>query len=63
VLALVELTEEIRREREDRLRQIRWERERDRDRGRFQPRGYGDFEERIYEREYIVDRDGRRRYR
>jgi len=68
VLHLVELTEDIRRERQDRLREIQWERERE-ERER-QPKMLpappipapprSKYDERIYEREYIYDRDGRR---
>ncbi|WPH05041.1 Hypothetical protein R9X50_00794000 [Acrodontium crateriforme] len=77
VLRLVQLTEDIRRERRERIRELQWERE-ERERlaapkllpapplpGAFppppppMPPGY---EEKIYEREYIIDRD-KRRYR
>ena len=68
MLHLVELTEDIRRERQDRLREIQWEREREeRERAPKMlpappipaaPRSK--YDERVYEREYIYDRDGRR---
>ncbi|CAK4034772.1 Hypothetical predicted protein [Lecanosticta acicola] len=67
VLKLVEITEDIKRERRERIREIQWERE---ERERVPkmlpppppvpapPRSK--YDERIYEREYIYDRDGRR---
>lgn len=67
VLKLVELTEDIRRERRERIRQIQWEREEIERAPKLlpppppipaPPRSV--YDERIYEREYIYDRDGRR---
>lgn len=67
VLKLVELTEDIRRQRRERIRELQWERE-EIDRAPKMitapppvpapPRS--NYEERIYEREYYYDRDGRR---
>ncbi|KAF2159400.1 hypothetical protein M409DRAFT_30150 [Zasmidium cellare ATCC 36951] len=67
VVRLVEITEDIKRERRDRIREIQWERE-ERERAPkllpppppvpAPPRSK--YDERIYEREYIYDRDGRR---
>jgi len=72
VLRLVELTEDIRRERQDRIRELQWERERE-ERERALPKmlppppppipappSRSKYDERVYEREYIYDRDGRR---
>ena len=67
VLRLVELTEDIRRERRERIREIQWEREELERRPKMlpppppvpaPPRSV--YDERIYEREYYLDRDGRR---
>ena len=75
VLRLVELTEDIRRERRERIREIQWEREEMERLPKMitappslppmipappMGRNGGAYEERIYEREYIYDRDGRR---
>lgn len=67
MLKLVEITEDIKRERRERIREIQWERE-ERDRlpkmlpppppVPAPPRSK--YDERIYEREYFYDRDGRR---
>ncbi|GIZ45213.1 hypothetical protein CKM354_000839300 [Cercospora kikuchii] len=68
VLRLVEITEDIKRERRERIREIQWQRE-ERERLPMKalpppppipapPRSV--YDERIYEREYIIDRDGRR---
>ena len=72
MLKLVEVTEEIRKERRERLREIQWEREEiDRQpkmlpppmpRVPPPPRGGGRYDERVYEKEVIYDRD-RPRYR
>ncbi|KAK3676896.1 hypothetical protein LTR78_003100 [Recurvomyces mirabilis] len=79
VLRLVEVTEDIRRERRDRIREIQWERE-EMERVRQQPkmimpppmpgipppppmsmRGAGGrYDEKVYERDYVYERDGRR---
>ncbi|QIW94763.1 hypothetical protein AMS68_000281 [Peltaster fructicola] len=69
VLKLVELTEDIRRERRERIREIQWERDEIERAPKLlapappppvpaPPRSV--YDERIYEREYIYDRDGRR---
>ncbi|EMC94202.1 hypothetical protein BAUCODRAFT_36674 [Baudoinia panamericana UAMH 10762] len=68
VLHLVELTEDIRRERRERIREIQWEREELERLPKLLPPPpppvpappRGKYDERIYEREYIYDRDGRR---
>ncbi|KAK4542507.1 hypothetical protein LTR36_006759 [Oleoguttula mirabilis] len=67
VLRLVELTEDIRRERRERIREIQWEREEMERLPKLLPAPppipappRSAYEERIYEREYIYDRDGRR---
>jgi len=59
-LRLVELSEDIRRERRERLREIQWERE---ERERLPQPARGKVEERIYERDYVYDarRNGRHR--
>ena len=69
VLKLVEVTEEIRRERRERLREIQWERDEIERQPKMlpppmppvppPPRG-GRYDERIYEKETIYDRDPRR---
>jgi len=70
VLRLVQLTEDIKRERRDRIREIQWERE-ELERQQ-QPKMIlppmppipapprGKYDERIYEREYVYDQHGRR---
>ena len=68
VVRLVEATEDIKRERRDRLREIQWEREESERRPKMLPAPIpppptSRYDERIYEREYIIDRDGRRRRR
>ena len=73
VLKLVELTEDIRRERRERIREIQWRREETERRPKMlpppppqippPPRSRYDYDERIYEKEYHYDRDGGRRYR
>lgn len=68
VLRLVEISEEIRRERRDRIREIQWEREEQERLPKMLPAPpipapappRSKYDERIYEREYIYDRDGRR---
>ena len=73
MLRLVELTEDIRRERRERIREIQWEREELERLPKMitappppmippppMGRSGGAYEERVYEREYIYDRDGRR---
>lgn len=72
MLKLVEVTEDIRRERRERLREIQWERDEiDRQPKLLPPpmpsvppppRGGGRYDERVYEKEVVYDRD-RRRYR
>jgi hypothetical protein len=72
VLKLVEVTEEIRRERRERLREIHWEREEIERQPKMlpppmpqvppPPRGGGRYDERVFEKEVVYDRD-RRRYR
>ena len=64
VLRLVSITEDIRRERRERIREIQWERE---EMDRLPPPKTlppppprGAFEEKVYERDYIYERDGRR---
>lgn len=66
VLRLVEITEDIKRERRERIRELQWERE-EVDRlpkmlppppAPAPPRSK--YDERIYERDYIYDRDVRR---
>ncbi|KAI9684120.1 MAG: hypothetical protein M1829_003390 [Trizodia sp. TS-e1964] len=58
VLELVEVSEDIRRERRDRIRQIQWERE------RLPERRVGRYEdERVYEREIIFESKRPRGYR
>ena len=69
MLRLVELTEDIRRERRDRIREIQWQRE-EAERApkllppppSIPPPPRSVYDERIYEREreYIYDREGRR---
>ena len=76
VLRLVETTEDIRRQRRERIREIQWERERmerEEQRPKMLPpppmipappisrdtKG-GNYDERIVEREYYVDRHGQR---
>ncbi|KAI5361859.1 hypothetical protein Slin15195_G055100 [Septoria linicola] len=68
VLHLVQVTEEIKKERRERIREIQWQRE-ERERAQpkallppppFPPPPRSVYDERIYEREYIIDRDGRR---
>ncbi|KAK3715127.1 hypothetical protein LTR37_007337 [Vermiconidia calcicola] len=69
VLKLVETTEDIRKERRERLREIQWERESIERTKRLPPPPpipappTSRYDERIYEREYHYDRDGSRRYR
>ena len=68
VLKLVEITEDIRRQRRQRIREIQWERE-EVDRApkmlpppppSIPPPPRSVYDEKVYEREYIHDRDGRR---
>jgi hypothetical protein len=67
VLKLVELTEDIRRQRRERIRELQWEREEIERAPKLLPAPppipappRSAYEERIYEREYYYDRDGRR---
>ncbi|KAI7002422.1 hypothetical protein KC354_g7454 [Hortaea werneckii] len=69
VLRLVEISEDIRRERRDRLREIQWEREELERRPKMlppppfppvPPAPKGTYDERIYERDVYYDREGRR---
>ena len=63
VLRLVEATEDIRRERRERLREIQWEREEQERLPKMLPAPPAprrEYDERFYEREYIYDRDRRR---
>nr|POF07213.1 hypothetical protein CFP56_31836 [Quercus suber] len=70
VLRLVELTEDIRRERRERIREIQWEREELERVPKLLPAPppapippplpRSRYDERIYEREYVYDRDNRR---
>jgi hypothetical protein len=70
VLKLVEVTEDIRRERRERLREIQWERDQIERQPkmlpppppRIPPPPTGRYDERVYEKEVVYDRD-RRRYR
>ena len=65
---LVELTEDIRRERRERIREIQWEREELERLPKMLPPPppplpappRSKYDERIYEREYYYDREGRR---
>ena len=61
-MRLVEMSEDIRRERRERLREIQWERE---ERERLPPAHAprGKVEERIYERDYLYDARRNGRYR
>jgi hypothetical protein len=68
VLQLVELSEEIRRERRDRIREIEWEREQLERLPPPKPRSpppkaRSKYDERIYEREVIYDTKRSGRYR
>ena len=65
VLRLVEMSEEIRRQRRERLREIAWEREESERGERIPPPPVGrKYEERItYERDYIHDTRRNGRYR
>ncbi|EME44947.1 hypothetical protein DOTSEDRAFT_70857 [Dothistroma septosporum NZE10] len=67
VLRLVEISEEIKKERRDRILEIQWEREERERRPKMLPAPppipappRPRYDERIYEREIIYDRDGRR---
>ena len=67
VLRLVEISEEIKKERRDRILEIQWEREERERRPKMLPAPppipappRPRYDEHIYEREYIYDRDGRR---
>ncbi|KAI7570003.1 hypothetical protein KC317_g2844, partial [Hortaea werneckii] len=69
VLRLVEISEDIRRERRDRLLEIQWEREELERRPKMlppppfppiPPAPKGTYDERIYERDVYYDREGRR---
>lgn len=69
-MRLVELTEDIRRERRERIREIQWEREELQRVPKMltappmapipPPPPRARYDERIYESEYILDRDNRR---
>jgi len=59
VLQLVEVSDNIRRDRRQRIREIEWERAQlDRDR-----KSKTNYDEHVYEREIVYDRNGGRRYR
>lgn len=61
MLQLVELSEDIRRERRERIREIQWERE---ELERMPPPPKSRYDERLYEREIVYDRrQGSGRYR
>ena len=62
VLRLVELSEDLRRQRRERLREIQWEKE---ERERHAPTqvGRGKVEERVYERDYHYDSRRNGKYR
>ncbi|KAK5115678.1 hypothetical protein LTR62_000767 [Meristemomyces frigidus] len=74
VLKLVSVTEDIRRERRDRIREIQWEREEMERLSLQQPKMImppplpsippppirGRYDEKVYERDYVYERDGRR---
>lgn len=67
MLKLVEITEDIKRERRERIREIQWEREESHRLPKMLPPPppvpappRSKYDERIYEREYYYDRDGRR---
>lgn len=69
MLRLVEITEDIKRERRERIREIQWEREEiDRVPKMLPPPPVpapprSRYDEHIYEREYLYDRNGRRHRR
>ena len=65
VLKLVQVTEDIRRERRERIRELQWESERPKailppPPPPIPPPPRSVYDERIYEREYRTERDGRR---
>lgn len=63
MVRLVELTDDIRRQRRERIREIQLEREELERAPKMiaaPPPPIAPFEERIYEREYVHDREGRR---
>ena len=66
MLRLVELSEDIRHQRRDRIREIQWEREEIKDRDRWElehrPKHEPKYEDVIYERE-VYEETGPRRHR